>query len=333
MRLLHSSAATERPFGDSSLFWWRTLATAGSSNVSQLGMLSSDAERTIAWGGRAIALAEALDEREILAHALNNVGSIELMDGHPAGAAKLERSLKLALADNLEEHVARAYTNIGCSRADLHDHPGAERWLDDGIAYCRERDLDSWRFYMTGYRARVLERVGRWDAAVEDAAFARGVAPAGGHRRSAPGRRDDDRRAVAPRARRRTRAGRRSLGPARLSVRSRARARPQRPRTGPPAGADRAAGARRQAGCGPRGAHVAGRGRPQRQSNPAGLTDRELKVLALVAQGLRNTEIAAQLFLSPRTARHHVAAILRKLEARTRGEAAAQAVRLGIVER
>ena len=64
--------------------------------------------------------------------------------------------------------------------------------------------------------------------------------------------------------------------------------------------------------------------------NPAGLTRRELEVLTLLAQGRRNAEIAESLFLSERTVHSHVAAILRKLGARTRAEAAAEAVRLGV---
>jgi DNA-binding NarL/FixJ family response regulator len=67
-------------------------------------------------------------------------------------------------------------------------------------------------------------------------------------------------------------------------------------------------------------------------SNPAGLTPRELEVLRFVAQGLRNAEIAGELVLSERTVDHHVAAILRKLQARTRAEAGAEAVRRGLVD-
>jgi DNA-binding CsgD family transcriptional regulator len=62
------------------------------------------------------------------------------------------------------------------------------------------------------------------------------------------------------------------------------------------------------------GAHDIQRG-PQlaTRQNAAGLTARESQVLALVAEGLRNAEIAQRLFLSPRTDGNHVSAILRKL--------------------
>jgi DNA-binding CsgD family transcriptional regulator len=80
-----------------------------------------------------------------------------------------------------------------------------------------------------------------------------------------------------------------------------------------------------------RGARGVRRGpRRSTQENPSGLTTRELEVLRLLAQGLRNSEIASRLVLSERTVDHHVAAILRKLGVRTRGQASAEAVKLGI---
>ncbi len=62
----------------------------------------------------------------------------------------------------------------------------------------------------------------------------------------------------------------------------------------------------------------------------AGLTSRELEVLRLVATGRSNRDIAADLFISPKTASVHVSNILGKLGVASRGEAAAAAYRLGL---
>ena len=64
------------------------------------------------------------------------------------------------------------------------------------------------------------------------------------------------------------------------------------------------------------------------RANPAGLTPRQLEVLTLLGEGLSNAEIAARLVVSPRTAEHHVAAVLAKLGAESRLEAARQASEL-----
>jgi DNA-binding NarL/FixJ family response regulator len=66
------------------------------------------------------------------------------------------------------------------------------------------------------------------------------------------------------------------------------------------------------------------------RANPAGLTARQLNVLTLLADGLSNADIAARLVISPKTADHHVSAILGKLNVHSRGEAAAVARRLGV---
>jgi DNA-binding CsgD family transcriptional regulator len=74
----------------------------------------------------------------------------------------------------------------------------------------------------------------------------------------------------------------------------------------------------------PRGPMTAAR------ENPAGLTDRQLEVLRLLAQGLTNGEIAMRLVLSVRTVDRHVAEILAKLGVKSRRQAAARAEELGI---
>ena len=59
----------------------------------------------------------------------------------------------------------------------------------------------------------------------------------------------------------------------------------------------------------------------------ASLSDQELRVLALVAKGKTNRDIAENLFLSEKTARNYVSSILAKLNLSTRSEAAAFAVK------
>jgi DNA-binding NarL/FixJ family response regulator len=67
------------------------------------------------------------------------------------------------------------------------------------------------------------------------------------------------------------------------------------------------------------------------RANPAGLTARQLEVLALLAEGLTNAEIAARLVVSIRTVDHHVAAVLARLGVDTRRAAGRRAADMGIL--
>jgi DNA-binding CsgD family transcriptional regulator len=400
------------------------------SNMAQLRMLASDQPGASAWGERALELAERLDEIGIVVHALNNMGAAEADDGMPGGIAKLERSLELALEAGLEEHVARAYTNLGAGSVARRAYAIGDRNLEAGIAYCAEHDLTSWDAYMVGWRARSELDQGRWDAA---AATAWGVLAAPdipaptritpltvlGRLRARRGDPDawgpldealglsramGEVQRVAPvagaRAEARWLAGeseaiaaetdaalaleqthrwaggelyvwRRRAGlvdafeddavaePFRLELAGDWAAAAERwTAIGCPyeaalalGHADDAAAQRRglaelqRLGAHPaarriaralreRGVRDVRRGpRVATRENPAGLTARELEVLALVAEGLRNAEIAGRLFVSEKTVGHHVSAVLRKLGVATRSQAGAEAARLGIVER
>jgi DNA-binding CsgD family transcriptional regulator len=70
--------------------------------------------------------------------------------------------------------------------------------------------------------------------------------------------------------------------------------------------------------------------RPSTRANPANLTNRQLDVLALLAEGLSNREIGRRLFISSRTVDHHVAALLRKLNVDSRTGAARAARELAL---
>jgi DNA-binding NarL/FixJ family response regulator len=69
----------------------------------------------------------------------------------------------------------------------------------------------------------------------------------------------------------------------------------------------------------------------RRHGGPAGLTQREVEVLRLVARGLSNKEIAARLVISPKTVANHVEHIYAKIDASTRAAAGLFAMRHGLL--
>jgi HD-GYP domain-containing protein (c-di-GMP phosphodiesterase class II) len=69
----------------------------------------------------------------------------------------------------------------------------------------------------------------------------------------------------------------------------------------------------------------------RRREWPAGLTTREVEVLRLLARGLSNKQIAAQLVISPKTAGSHVEHIYRKIDAANRAQASLFAMRHGLM--
>jgi DNA-binding NarL/FixJ family response regulator len=76
----------------------------------------------------------------------------------------------------------------------------------------------------------------------------------------------------------------------------------------------------------PRGRRISTR------TNPAGLTRREVQVLAVLVHGHTNSELARRMHLAPKTVEHHVSSILEKLDVRSRTQAVAAAFGLGIVK-
>lgn len=137
------------------------------SNVSHLRMFGGTPQDVLTWGERALAEARAAGDREVEAHALINTGAALWRRGDLiAGRAQLDQSLDIALADGLEEHAARAWTNIGTLQATKCMFTDAEQTFRAGLAYCAERDLDSWSRYMQGWLAGVLLDRGGTGAAV-----------------------------------------------------------------------------------------------------------------------------------------------------------------------
>jgi len=139
------------------------------SNRAQLDMEIHALESGISFARRAIALAEPCAEKAILCDALSTLGTIRLIAGDTSGFADLERALHLALDHDLQEQVARAYTDLSAMAVSCRHYDQASRWFSEGLAYCEKRDLDGLRRYMLMYRARKNFEQGDWPAASEDA--------------------------------------------------------------------------------------------------------------------------------------------------------------------
>jgi DNA-binding CsgD family transcriptional regulator len=401
------------------------------SNQSQLCMLASNMDEAITWGEKAIALAERFGETETMVHALLNVGTAgDLDDSHTFEL--IERSLRLARENGLTEHASRAYTNLASRYAELYRFGRAEAYLNEGIAYCAEHDLDPMRYYLLAERALVLGYQGRWRDAVDVAQSvidrldgspnsrfvalmalgrvqARQGAPDAGAtldealalalsigelQRIAPVRAARTEAALLSGDRERTVEEARELGElgrhqgiqwlwgevAWMRRQAGEQDVPTDGMTGPYAlqlagDWSGAAAAWQALGCpyeearalaesddptdirraittferldaqpaiaqaisrlrslGVRDLPLARRGpRPATRANPAGLTQREVEVLTLIAQGLRNAEIAERLYMTPKTVSHHITAILAKLGVSSRTAAARAAAELGII--
>jgi DNA-binding CsgD family transcriptional regulator/tetratricopeptide (TPR) repeat protein len=399
-------------------------------NISQRRMVVQEHEAAIEWGMRALQLGERLGDTEVLVYALTNIGMAQTDAGIDGGKDMLERALAVARSAKLDEHAGRIFNAFVMWPIRMRRLSEIGSYLDDGLAFCEQRGLETWRLYLLASRAILELMRGEWDSAADSAALvlrnprtahvARGWAlttrglirarrgdpdaspplsqahehaePTGEPMQIGPetaaraelawlaGANDAVKRVtesalalavdckvswmVGELAYWRWQAGIHDDLPAELL------AEPYRLSiTGDWAGAAdlwrqigcpyesalalgnadhepalwRALEELQELGAHPAAAIVARRLRvlgargvprgPRRSTreNPAGLTGRELEVLALVAEGLRNAQIAERLIVAPRTVDHHVSAILRKLDAPTRGQAAAAAIRLGLL--
>jgi DNA-binding CsgD family transcriptional regulator len=142
---------------------------AAYSNRSQLGMLCEDTKMAVEWGTRSIELSKRLCLNEILGHALNNVGTVEALIGLEEGWKKLNQSLQIALKEDIPHDVARAYTNMAGAAIQWRRYKNGLAYLNAGIDYSYEYGLDTWFFYLRGWRARLNLEQGHWDKVEEDA--------------------------------------------------------------------------------------------------------------------------------------------------------------------
>ena len=139
------------------------------ANRAQLDMEAHEIDSSIAWARKTCALAETQGFSDIVCDALNTRGTARLTAGDIGGFDDLQRSLQLALEGNFPWLIARAYTNLSAMAVSRRQYSRACDYLDQGLKYCQQYDLDSWWLYMMGYSARLKFEQGDWSGASADA--------------------------------------------------------------------------------------------------------------------------------------------------------------------
>jgi hypothetical protein len=143
------------------------LARAYNAMAAVLGVF--DDGEALRWGEKAIDLAERVGCVDAIADTLNIVGTAQLRLGDLDGLVKLDRSRELAQQAGDELGVVRAYERPAAVLAARREWMLAERYIEPGLVFCRERGLESSLAWLTVLAAEAGLARGRWDDAASTA--------------------------------------------------------------------------------------------------------------------------------------------------------------------
>lgn len=137
------------------------------SSISQMHMLAAEYDEAIAWGQRALALAERLGAEEVVVHAQTNIGlSLISPDTIERGLAMLRDSLRRALSGNLAHDAMRTYLGLAEQLLSLGRYTEAGKTYGDLLVFAQRVQSD----LFTGIALRSLVQVqwltGRWTDAL-----------------------------------------------------------------------------------------------------------------------------------------------------------------------
>lgn len=164
MTLAREAVAILEPLGESHELGMAYVALSG-----QL-MMEAQSEESIAWGERALAIGDRLDDPEVRALALNYIGCSETGLGSEEGLARLEQSLEIARAHELWSPVYRALFNLASGSAALQLPRRSAAWFDELARFSASSEVISCN--IDANRADLWLALGRWDEAEAAAANA-----------------------------------------------------------------------------------------------------------------------------------------------------------------
>jgi class 3 adenylate cyclase/tetratricopeptide (TPR) repeat protein len=129
-------------------------------------MIAGDPAEGIRLGEQALAMAEALGNDEIRAHALSTVGSSKGYLGNPGGGADMERALEIAVAARSPQ-AGTILNNLAVQALWELDMPRAAELIDEGLRVAELYGAASEARWLRGQQAGMAYFLGRWDEALE----------------------------------------------------------------------------------------------------------------------------------------------------------------------
>ena len=134
------------------------------AQLAGTSMTSGRDAEAIEHATRALELGRSLGMPDVVADALNNIGSSQIALGGDWVAA-LKESVAVASAAGLGEQAGRAFANLFSGYKDTLRYDEAEREFPEVWAWFQDHDVPTYGNCLLGERTEILERLGRWDEA------------------------------------------------------------------------------------------------------------------------------------------------------------------------
>jgi DNA-binding CsgD family transcriptional regulator len=136
-------------------------------NRSRRLFMEQDPRGAEHWGLLARGVADRLEDAEAVLNTRVCVGAARLLAADEAARLELIECHRLASERNLPELAARIALYLGWLPILFHSYLEVERYLDEGIAFAIDHELEYWRLLVTGARVRYCLDQGRWREAEE----------------------------------------------------------------------------------------------------------------------------------------------------------------------